>query len=136
MAKRAKKPEVRDDRQYTQNHVWCKVSGDVATVGMTCHGVRELGADIAFVELPEVGDDVLVEVAFVEIETKEGVLSLFSPVDGVVAEVHSTLEEAPSRIKKDPYINGWLVRVRIGVPAQLDELLSPEQYRELIAGKR
>jgi len=135
-ARKARKAEVRDDRKYTQTHLWCKVSGDVATIGMTDFAVRELSADITFVELPEVGDDVLVEIALVEVETRDEVLSLFSPVDGVVAEVHAALEDAPSRIKKDPYNNGWLVRIRVGVPAQLEELLSPEQYRELIAGKQ
>ena len=136
MARRGKKPVVRDDRQYTRSHLWCKVSRDVATVGMTDFAVRELSADITFVEMPEAGDDVLVEIAFVEVETQDEVLSLFSPVDGVVVEAHAALEEAPGRIQKDPYNNGWLVRVRIGVPAQLEELLSPEQYRELISGRR
>ena len=136
MAKGARKAEVRDDRQYTRTHLWCKISDDVATIGMTEFAVRELSADITFVELPEAGDDVLVEIALVEVETRDEVLSLFSPVDGVVLETHAALEEAPGRIKKDPYNNGWLVRIRVGVPAQLEELLSPEQYRELIAGKQ
>jgi len=120
--------------KYTKTHLWCKVEDNIVTLGITEQGLKQLGT-IHFLELPDIDDDVLTEVAIAEVETEEAAVELFSPVDGVVVQVHKALEDYPERIAADPYGKGWLVKIRLENPSQLEGLLSATQYEAFLAGK-
>ncbi len=117
--------------KYTKDHEWVKIDGDVATVGITDYAQGELG-DVVFVELPAEGDSVEQGGTFGTIEAVKAVADLFSPVSGEVTEVNGALEDAPETVNKDPYGDGWMVKIKISDAAQLDELLDAAAYQELV----
>jgi glycine cleavage system H protein len=116
------------DLQYTPEHEWLLVEGDVATVGITSYAAEKLG-DVVFVELPEEGSDVTAGRVVGEIESTKSVGELFAPVDGTVAEANSAVVDAPELVNSDPFGEGWLVKVRFTeLP---DNLLSYDEYAAL-----
>ncbi|HGY57005.1 MAG TPA: glycine cleavage system protein GcvH [Caldithrix abyssi] len=117
--------------KYTKDHEWVKIDGDVATVGITDYAQGELG-DVVFVELPAEGDTVEQGGTFGTIEAVKAVADLFSPVSGEVTEVNGALEDAPETVNKDPYGDGWMVKIKISDASQLDELLDAAAYQELV----
>ncbi len=117
--------------KYTKDHEWVKIDGDVATVGITDYAQGELG-DVVFVELPAEGDTVEQGGTFGTIEAVKAVADLFSPVSGEVTEVNGALEDAPEAVNKDPYGDGWMVKIKISDASQLDELLDAAAYQELV----
>ena len=119
------------DLQYSKEHEWLRVAGDVGTVGITHHAQSELG-DVIFVEFPQVGAKVEAGKTLGTIESVKAVSELFSPVSGEVIEVNSDLVGAPEVVNSDPYGKGWLVRIRISKPAA--GLMSAQQYTEYTAG--
>ena len=114
--------------RFTANHEWCLVEDDVVTVGLTDVLTRKLG-DILFVELPDVGDDVLNDEPFGDIESFRTSHRAYSPADGVIAEANTRLVDDPTPLRDDPFGEGWLVKVRIDDPEQLEELLTYDEYR-------
>lgn len=118
------------DLQYTRTHEWCLVEGDVITIGVTEAVAKKLGP-ILFVELPDPGDDVLSDEFLGEIESFKTVVTLRSPVDGTVENVNSKLADAPDAVSDDPYNKGWIAKIKVGNPAQLEGLLSYEEYRRV-----
>lgn len=128
-------PESRilDDLKYSEQHEWISMEEDVGTVGITDYAQSELG-DIVFVELPEVGDVLEKGQTFGTVEAVKTVEDLYSPVSGEVVEVNDTLEENAEQVNGDPYGDGWMIKVRLGSQGELDDLLTPEGYRELIEG--
>ncbi len=114
------------DIQYTKEHEWIRMEGDEAVVGITDYAANELG-DIVFIELPEPGTKIHAGQSFGSIETVKAVEDLYAPVDGVVLEVNSTLEESPERTNEDPFGEGWLIRVQV-TDTTGAELLSEEEY--------
>jgi glycine cleavage system H protein len=124
---------VPDNRKYSRAHVWCKIDDNICTLGLTERGLREMG-EVEFLELPDPEDDVLGEIAIIEIETEKGVFDIFSPVDGVVVESHYPLEENPEKIEADPYGNGWLIKIRIEDPSQAESLMTAQEYEETVEG--
>jgi glycine cleavage system H protein len=124
--------EYKDDVKYTKEHEWVKLDGDVATVGITDYAQRQLG-DVVFVELPETGAQVEQMKPFGVIEAVKAVSDLFSPVTGEVTEVNSALQSESSLINSDPYGEGWIIRVKVNETKELDSLLSPDDYRKLVA---
>jgi glycine cleavage system H protein len=120
------------DLRYTKEHEWVRVEGDVATVGITSHAADQLG-DIVFVELPEPGRTLQQFAAFGVVESVKAVSDLFAPVGGEVVEANGGLAAAPEVVNTDPYGAGWMVRVRLADPAQLDALLDPVAYEALVA---
>jgi len=119
------------DLKYTKEHEWAKRDGDVVTVGITDYAQGELG-DVVFVELPSAGDEVGQDETFGTIEAVKAVSDLYSPVSGEVVEVNSRLEDAPETVNKDPYGDGWMIKIRLSDPAQFDGLMDAAAYQELI----
>jgi len=119
--------------KYTKDHEWLKVDGDHAYVGVTDFAQHELG-DIVFIEVETVGEILEKHEAFGTIEAVKTVSDMFMPVGGEVLEFNEALTTNPEIINKDPYEQGWVVKIKIGNAAELDELLSPEQYQAQIQG--
>lgn len=116
---------------YTKDHEWIKVDGNVATVGVTDFAQSQLG-DIVFIEIETVGETLAKEEVFGTIEAVKTVSDMFMPVAGEVLEVNPKITEQPDVVNKDPYGDGWMIKVKISNPAELNELLSPEQYKGTI----
>ena len=120
------------DLKYTKDHEWIRVEGDVAYVGITDFAQSELG-EIVYVDITTEGETVEKEEVFGTIEAVKTVSDLFRPATGGVLEVNPELEDAPELVNEDAYGKGWLIKVTVADPAQLDELLSAEEYQKLIA---
>ena len=120
------------DLKYTKDHEWIRVEGDVAYVGITDFAQSELG-EIVYVDITTEGETVEKEEGFGTIEAVKTVSDLFMPATGEVLEVNPELEDAPELVNEDAYGKGWLIKVTVADPAQLDELLSAEEYQKLIA---
>ncbi|SEE03064.1 glycine cleavage system protein GcvH [Ruania alba] len=121
---------VPEDRQYTAEHEWVRLSGGVATVGITAHAASALG-DVVFVELPAVGDTVTAGESCGEIESTKSVSELYAPVTGEVIEVNSLAVDTPEQVNDSPYDGGWLFRVDVG-DVVTGQLLDAAAYRALI----
>ena len=117
--------------KYSNDHEWCLVEGEVATVGITDFAQSQLG-DIVFVDVPTVGEQIAAGEVFGSIEAVKTVSDAFLPMGGEVIEFNEAVDADPSLVNKDPYGEGWLVKVKINDAAEWDALLSPEQYSELI----
>ena len=120
------------DRRYTKEHEWVRVDDGVGTVGVTDYAQDQLG-DIVYLDLPAAGTPVKQFEKLGEIESVKAVSDLYSPVSGEVAEVNEAVANHPELVNEAPYEEGWLVRVRLADPAELDSLLTAEQYDALIA---
>lgn len=123
--------KVPADLKYTNDHEWVKVEGDVATIGITDFAQSELG-DIVYVEIETVGDSLGQEEVFGSIEAVKTVSDLFMPIGGEILELNSEIESNPDIINSDAYGAGWLIKVKVSDPSQLDSLLSAEAYQNLI----
>ena len=119
---------IPEDLHYTKSHEWVRIEGDTATIGITDHAQDELG-DVVFVELPEEGDTFDAGESFGTVESVKAVSDLYAPVGGEVVEVNSALEDAPENINEDPYVEGWIVKLRTTDEA---DLLSPEEYEKVV----
>lgn len=117
--------------KYSKEHEWVKVEGNKAKIGITDFAQSELG-DIVFVELPEVGSTITADEPFGSVESVKTVSELYAPVSGKVVEVNGSLEDSPEDVNSSPYGNGWMIVVEMSNPAELDHLLSAEQYEEVI----
>jgi glycine cleavage system H protein len=122
-----------EELQYTAEHEWVLVEGDVATVGITAYAAEKLG-DVVFVELPAVGSDVAEGAVVGEIESTKSVGELFAPVKGTVAEATQAVVDAPELVNSDPYGDGWLIKVTLADPelAEGPQLLSYAEYSALV----
>jgi glycine cleavage system H protein len=117
--------------KYTKDHEWIRIEGNFAYIGVTDFAQGELG-DIVFVEIETVGETLKKEEVFGTIEAVKTVSDLFMPVSGEVLEVNPLLEESPDVVNKDPYGRGWMVKIKVSVPSEADDLLSAEKYSALI----
>jgi glycine cleavage system H protein len=124
--------DIRDDLKYTKEHEWVRLEGGIATVGITDYAQKQLG-DVVFIELPQVGAQVEQLKAFGVIEAVKAVSDLFSPITGEVSEVNTALESQSNLINSDPYGEGWIIKVKIKDEGELNTLLSPADYRKLVA---
>ncbi len=120
-----------EELRYSKDHEWVKVEGDVATVGITDYAQNELG-DIVFVEVPTVGETLSQGDTLGTIEAVKTVADVYMPVDGEVLEMNPDLESAPELINQDPYGKGWIAKVKLSNPDQVNSLLTADQYKELI----
>jgi len=123
--------QIKEELKYTKEHEWIKVDGDTATVGITDYAQGELG-DIVFVELPKVGAAVAQMKPFGTIEAVKAVSELFSPITGEVVAVNSGLESDAAVINKDPYGEGWLIKVKVKDKKEIEQLLSAEKYKGIL----
>ncbi len=123
--------KIPDNLKYTQDHEWVLVDGDVATVGVTDFAQGELG-DIVFVEIETEGESLDKGEIFGTVEAVKTVSDLFMPVSGEVIEVNDSLTDDPEVVNKDPYGDGWMIKVKIAKETELEDLLSPEEYKKMI----
>ncbi len=126
---------VKGDRRYTKTHEWILVEGDVGTVGITDYAQKEL-QDVTYVELPEPGVEVSKGEEVATIESVKHTSPIYTPVSGVVVEVNEKLDEEPDIVNRDPYGDGWIFKIKISNPAELNELLSPEEYAALVESEK
>ncbi|MCH7810797.1 MAG: glycine cleavage system protein GcvH [Chloroflexi bacterium] len=117
--------------KYTKEHEWVRVEGDSGTIGITDYAQDQLG-DIVFVELPAVGAEISAAQKLGEIESVKAVSELFAPVSGEVTEANDGLADSPEAVNDDPYGDGWMVKMRLSDAAELDQLLSADEYEAFI----
>ena len=118
--------------RYTREHEWIRVEGDTAAVGITDHAQHALG-DIVYLELPKVGDRFEAMQQLGTVESVKAVSEIFSPIGCEVVDVNAELTGHPETLNKDPHGEGWLVKVRLANPAEVDQLMTAEQYEAYIA---
>ena len=124
--------QVPAELKYTREHEWAKVEGDRARIGITAFAQEQLG-DVVFVELPKVGAKVTASKNFGVVESVKAVSDLFAPVSGEVVEVNGELGQKPEIVNQDPYGKGWMLVVKPSNKGEWDQLLTAQQYEELIA---
>ena len=122
---------IPENLKYTKDHEWVRIEGEEAYVGITDYAQGELG-DIVFLEIETEGEELAKEGVFGTIEAVKTVSDMFMPVGGEVLEVNEKLEESPEVVNKDPYGEGWLIKIKIADPAELDELLDAAAYKDLL----
>jgi glycine cleavage system H protein len=126
---------IPSDLKFSQTHEWARLAGDVVTVGISQYAVEQLG-DIVFVELPKPGKALAANAAFGVIESVKAAVELLSPVAGEVIEGNAAVTSDFQAISDDPYGKGWMIKVRIAAPSQLDGLMSPSQYEAFVQGEQ
>ncbi|WP_430817568.1 glycine cleavage system protein GcvH [Carboxylicivirga sp. RSCT41] len=122
---------VPENLKYTKDHEWVLIDGDVATIGITEFAQGELG-DIVFVEIETEDEELDKEEVFGTIEAVKTVSDLYMPITGKVIEVNPELEDQPDLVNKEPFEGGWMIKVQIADTAELEDLLTAEQYKEVI----
>ena len=120
--------------KYHREHDWVRIDGETAVFGVTDYAQETLG-DIVFIELPEVGADVTAGTAYAEVESVKAVSDVFAPMSGTIVEVNEEVVDAPETVNESPYEDGWLIKVKISDPAEADDLMSAEEYDELLAAE-
>jgi glycine cleavage system H protein len=127
--------EFPEDYKYSKEHEWVLVEGHVATIGITDFAQDQLG-DIVFVELPTVGDKVSKEDAFGVVESVKAVSDIYAPVSGKVLEVNDDLPENPEMLNEDPYGDGWIIKIEMSDPDELNDLMTAAEYEEYVAEEK
>jgi glycine cleavage system H protein len=120
-----------EELKYHAEHDWARIDGDQATFGVTWYAQDALG-EVVFFDPPEVGTTVAKDETYAEVESVKAVSDVFAPLSGEVIEVNEALADSPERINQDPYGEGWLVKVRLADPSEVDALLDVEAYRALL----
>jgi len=123
---------VPENLKYTKDHEWALVQDDTATIGITDYAQGELG-DIVYLELPTVGDTATQGEAIGTIEAVKTVADMYTPLSGEVIEVNEALEDASELLNKDPYGEGWIAKIKLSDPAEVEKLLSPADYQKLLS---
>jgi glycine cleavage system H protein len=126
-----------EDSRYAKSHEYVHVDGNVGVIGISEYAQKELG-DVVFVELPAVGTQLEMGDELGSIESVKAVSELFSPVSGEIVEINEALADKPELVNTDPYGDGWMVKIKLSAPDEVDELMSPEDYDDYIkseAGK-
>lgn len=131
LIERGKRMEFPKELKYIKTHQWIRAEGEIGTIGITDYAQDQLG-EVVFVELPEVGTSVKKEEIFGSIESVKAVSDLYSPVDGEVKEINEELDDNPKLVNEDPYTKGWMIKVEIADPAQLNGLLSAKDYQDAL----
>jgi glycine cleavage system H protein len=132
MGKPAFSPQIPADVRYTKDHEWVRVEGQTALMGITDFAQHALG-DVTYVDLPPVGKEVGQFEELTAVESAKAASDVFAPLSGTVSAINDALENAPERINSDPYGAGWICRLKDIRPAELENLLTPEQYKELLS---
>ncbi len=122
---------IPSELKYTKDHEWIKIEGEIATVGITEFAQKELG-DIVYVDVDSVDETVEIEDVFGSVEAVKTVSDLFMPLTGEVVEFNEVLEDEPEKVNTDPYGEGWMIKIAISKFSQVDNLLSAEEYQDLI----
>ena len=120
-----------EDLKYTKEHEWLAMHGSVGMVGITHYAQSELG-DIVYVELPAIGTAVVAGEEFGTVESVKAVSEIYAPVSGEVLELNATLAQAPETVNKDPYGEGWLIKIKLADAGDVQGLMSAEEYRKYV----
>ena len=121
------------DLKYAKSHEWVRVSGDIATVGITDHAQHEL-TDVVFVELPAVNKQVKAGESCAVVESVKTASDIYSPVSGQILEVNKAVVENPALVNTEPYAGGWFYKIKLSNAAEISALLSPDDYKKQIGG--
>jgi|SRR5690348_8890721 len=124
---------IPSDLKYTKSHEWVRVTGDTATVGITDHAQHEL-TDIVFVELPEIGKQFKSGDACAVVESVKTASDIYAPVSGEIVATNQAVVDNPALANTEPYAGGWFCKIKLGNPAELNALLSPDKYQAQIGG--
>ena len=125
---------IPSDLRYSKDHEWVRFENGIATIGITDYAQDQLG-DIVYLDLPGLGSTVIQFDKFGEVESVKAVSELYCPISGEVVEANQSAADEPEVVNSDPYGDGWLIRVRVDDPSELDKLLTPEAYRNLITAE-
>ncbi|MEM6415148.1 MAG: glycine cleavage system protein GcvH [Pseudomonadota bacterium] len=118
-------------KKYTKEHEWLLIDGDIATVGITPHAAEQLG-DVVFVELPDVGSSYEKDADMAVVESVKAASDVYAPVTGEIVEINNTIVDEPAKVNEDPAGAAWFVKLKLANAAELESLLSEEQYKELL----
>jgi len=124
-----------DDLQYTKDHEWIRVAGDIGTVGITDFAQEQLG-DVVHVQLPRVGEKFEAHDTFGEVESVKTFSELYIPVSGEVTEINGALADAPELVNTSAYADGWMIKIKIGKPNEVDSLLSASEYEDYVESQK
>ena len=120
---------VHEDLHYSKDHEWVRVDGNIATIGITDYAQNSLG-DVVYVEVSKPGDELAANESFGSVESVKAVSELFTPVSGVVSEQNESLQDEPEAVNTDPYGDGWMIRVKMSSPGEVDSLLTAAEYED------
>jgi glycine cleavage system H protein len=124
---------IPEDLHYSKDHEWVRVDGNVAIVGITDYAQDSLG-DVVYVELPKAGEKFAANESFGSVESVKAVSEVFSPVSGEIAETNDSLTDEPEKVNTDPYGDGWMIRVTMSAPGEVDSLLTAAEYEDFTKG--
>ena len=120
---------VPDNLHYSKDHEWVRVESNVAVIGITDHAQEQLG-DVVYVELPKPGESFAANESFGSVESVKAVSEIFTPVSGEIAEVNGSLTDEPEKVNKDPYGDGWMIKVKMSAAGEVDSLLTAAEYED------
>lgn len=120
---------VPESLHYSKDHEWVRVEGDVAVIGITDHAQEQLG-DVVYVELPKSGDEFAANESFGSVESVKAVSEIFTPVSGKVTATNDSLTDEPEKVNQDPYGEGWMIKIKLGAPGEVDSLLTAAEYED------
>jgi glycine cleavage system H protein len=120
---------VPESLHYSKDHEWVRVDGDLAVIGITDHAQEQLG-DVVYVELPKPGESFAANESFGSVESVKAVSEIFTPISGEVAEVNESLNDEPEKVNKDPYTDGWMIKMKMKSAGEVDSLLTAAEYED------
>jgi glycine cleavage system H protein len=120
-----------EDLKYHAEHDWARIEGDQATFGITWYAQDALG-EVVFFDPPEVGSSVTKDGSYAEVESVKAVSDVFAPLSGEIVDVNEALADSPEKVNQDPYGDGWMVKVRLSDPSEVDQLMDANAYKELL----
>lgn len=120
---------VPENLHYSKDHEWVRVEGDTAVIGITDHAQNQLG-DVVYVELPKVGDSFAANDSFGSVESVKAVSEVFTPVSGQITAINDSLNDEPEKVNKDSYGDGWMIKMKMSSPGEVDSLLSAAEYED------
>jgi glycine cleavage system H protein len=127
--------QIPEDLHYSKDHEWVRVEGNAAVVGITDYAQDSLG-DVVYVEVPKVGDEFAANESFGSVESVKAVSEVFSPVSGEIVGVNEALADEPEKVNQDPYGSGWMIRVQMSNPGEVDSLLTAAEYEDFTKAEK
>lgn len=123
---------IPENLRYSKDHEWVAVDGETATIGITDYAQHALG-DVVYIDMPRVGDKFAIHEAFGSVESVKAVSEIFTPVSGEVIAVNDAINDTPEAVNKEPYTDGWMVKVKMDNPGEADAMLSAVEYEEYLS---